>query len=96
MDTGKVEYAPDYKSKSRPSLYAKFEKQQRDAAITVEHQRLRSAVVEAAKGWRKRRSSIEAKVEFPFDKLDLAVAANEDFYKTIDALMVFEVEHNIE
>jgi len=96
METGKVEYAPDYKSKAarlaievdrklRPSLYVNFEKQQQDAAINTEHQRLRSAVVSAA----------QVVTETYKEKSTYNIVALERLLTTTDALIAFEAEHDI-
>lgn len=59
MNTGKVEYAPDYKSKTQvrrvaaqtgkkyPDMTDKFKAME----VRAQHQRLQSAVVEAVKEW---------------------------------------------
>lgn len=70
MTTGKVEYAPDYKSKKKGVMLsrqsggayvdaneviedelARIRKEHVDYSVTVEHQRLQSAVVEAVRVW---------------------------------------------
>ena len=56
METGKVEYSPDYESKVDMSARAVVARTDKiiaaDLKRQAEHQRLKDAVVEAARGWR--------------------------------------------
>lgn len=107
MATGKIEYAPDYKSKhpKLPKNFGIIEAICADGGHrflpdapkcgcaakinpTVEHERLRSAVVEAAKAWRSEENA------FPYSIRE----ANADyvvFLKAVDALNAFEASHAV-
>jgi hypothetical protein len=61
----------------------------------IEHERLRAAVVEAAKAWRKRRLNLDTLALDPIEKMDLHMAANSDVFAVVDALIAFEAEHKI-
>lgn len=83
METGKVEYAPDYKSKSQVKRIAIQSGAQ--SSQQSEHQRLQSAVVEAAK-----RRAVTSYTAFEmWNAIDIA------FDDAVDALIAFEAEHKI-
>jgi len=88
METGKVEYAPDYKStnykstakikRAYPDMTDKFKAME----LRAEHQRLQSAVVEAAK----------EEVAMALIQLQRAMKTKKS---AVDALIAFEAEHGI-
>jgi hypothetical protein len=88
MGTGKVEYAPDYKSRVRQAV----DEGRRIAdsiiannRLSAEHQRLQSAVVEAAKTWKQSNPNDDAQWNVNYPAL----------CQSIDALIVFEAEYGI-
>lgn len=92
METGKVEYAPDYKSKSQVKRIAA----QRGNTLTRtnalikeidQRQRLEREVIEAAKGW-------HGKMEVLCDPGELQ-RFEAGLYKAVVALNEFESQHVI-
>lgn len=93
MNTGKVEFAPDYKSKSQVRRIAAqkgedsnaedlaaFERMKQNEARDAEHARLQLAVVEAAKVYCRNRGY---------------GPAERSLMASVDALIAFEAEHKI-
>ena len=94
MKTGKVEYAPDYKSKRRTLTIAADIPDDVDDRLLfcdstqeriADLQRLRSAVVEAAK---------EATLDAKHPSVEIPVLPN-GLQDAVDALIAFEAEHKI-
>jgi|ERR1051325_1499688 uncharacterized protein YfeS len=104
METGKVEYAPDYKSKrGMGQPFSEFlAEQMRDPEfaeaykatdVKVEHQRLQLAVVEAAKAVR---CADRLFYSAPIAENSAAGSlAHHTFDAAVDALIAFEAEHKI-
>jgi len=97
IKTGKVEYAPGYKSKSQvkpiaaqrgqpyPDMSDKF----KGMEVRAEWQRLKDAVVEAAIARRK------AKLAEPNGGIRLLHATLVAEHEAVDALIAFEAEHKM-
>ena len=95
MNTGKVEYAPDYKSKSRQSLSGVEQFFTRgtstdgiDTKVLSEHQRLRLAVVEKSKAAQQSLASLT------FLNIDVGTLIRE-LIAANKALIEFEARHEI-
>ena len=85
-ETGKIEYAPDYKSgKHKPGRDPESSR----VFKSIEHQRLRDAVVEAAKAWNALPTDYVS-VTYGND-LDAAAVALGD---AVDRLLQFEQEQS--
>lgn len=90
MTTGKIEYAPDYKSKdmSARSVAARIDKIiNTDLDRQREYARLRDAVVEAAKRW----SSMSCSTAPDEIKAD----SRSYLHNAVDALNAFESQHGL-
>lgn len=89
VNTGKVEYAPDYKSDIEREIAEIFKADMITARQRVatenEHARLQSVVVETARMWRK---------EFG-GNMHLETLATTALAQDVDALIAFEAENNI-
>ena len=92
METGKVEFAPDYKSQTRPALNAIFEQGMRRQRLKTEHARLKDAVVEASKRRRKAKTAAPADAGDYIRELHASMVAE---HSAVDALIAFEAEHKI-
>jgi hypothetical protein len=102
METGKVEYAPDYKSKRRMGQPFKeflaeqmrdpeFAKAFKAADVEVEHARLKDAVVEAAKADRVAESAGNG----GNPDIDALITSRARFRLAVDALIAFEAENGL-
>lgn len=65
-------------------------------ATVMEHQRLKDAVVEAAKAWRAERLRITSITYPPKTRTEMLGKLDWDFDQVVDALITFESEHSLE
>lgn len=101
MDTGKVEYAPDYKSEKThlPSGWAEgdygdfldlSDEERAMVQVNLEHARLRDAVVEAA------RADLMSEIREEGDHgIDRMIAARRAYRAAVNALIAFESAHGL-
>jgi hypothetical protein len=102
MTTGKIEYSPDYKSRSQ-SLSARIAERARIVAkgleTQTEHARLQSVVVEKARAFgRAWRAELEHRIATlkPSEQLNhVATEARIQLCDAVDDLIAFEKEHKI-
>lgn len=90
-DTGKIEFAPDYKSdEHRGFTEAEWREMVVKNELSVKHARLRDAVVEAAK------ADLMSEVRKEGDNgIDRMIAARRAYRAAVNALLAFESQHGL-